>query len=571
MRLLLTLVVPLALAGSVAAQSITVDLALDDFTDFGGGQTVADLPGPDGHVTFREAVYAANNTPGPQTINFAIPFSEWSIFYNDRAVIRLDLMLYFSDSDTTVDFTTQTAFTGDTNPEGGEVALQYAGGTVYLPCLWLAAQRCLIRGLGNSFGNNTGGTLWITGSSNRVVGGVTGGLLLRGFNGTECRFNVIGGPNPGDGNVFAGRVDLLSNADDNVLIGNTFRGGMRIIGDTTYGTCDRNRVGGPTSAERNCLAGYGRYGEEGDPYGIQLEVSKAADTLIENNYVGTTNDGMAQYPGASGTRGIQLGIGADHTLVRDNLVAGILMVGGNHYQGLRFGIAIAVVASATNTILTGNRVGLAADGLSPIPCVEGIVVASDPNGSPLSVQIGGTDPGAANHVAFQETTGVRVSGTANGVNLSGNSIHDNGSLGIDLVGAAGFGVTANDPLDADTGGNQLQNFPVLTGATSLRVAGSNFSLTKVSGRLRSAPSQSYRVEFFANSTSDPSGHGEGETYLGWTTVSTDAQGNARFSVGLVMPDLAGQILSATATDALGNTSEFSEGLAISSLNPQSPR
>ncbi len=40
--------------------------------------TVADLPGPDGHISFGEAMIASNNTPGRQTIGFAIPTSEWT-------------------------------------------------------------------------------------------------------------------------------------------------------------------------------------------------------------------------------------------------------------------------------------------------------------------------------------------------------------------------------------------------------------------------------------------------------------------------------------------------------------
>jgi hypothetical protein len=127
------------LSALVTAQTVTVDLALDDFMDFGGAQRVADLPGPDGHVTLREAVTATNNTPGAQTIAFAIPTSQWSFFYSDRALIRLDNMIYVSDDDTTIDFSTQAIFTGDTNLLGGEVALQYAGPPAGIPSLWIAA------------------------------------------------------------------------------------------------------------------------------------------------------------------------------------------------------------------------------------------------------------------------------------------------------------------------------------------------------------------------------------------------------------------------------------------------
>lgn len=564
----------LAASAPAAAQSITVDLALDDFMDFGGGQTVADLPGPDGHVTLREAVTAANNTPGPQTIEFAIPVSEWSIFADDRAMIALDDIVFVRDNGTFLDFATQTAFTGDTNPSGNEVGLMYWGPPAGIPCLYVTADQCAVRGLDVTIGNNSGNGIWISGNYNTLVGCTTSGLRILGDHVTGGSFNRIGGSNPGEGNTFSSTVDILSNADDNVLLGNSFRWGLRIIGDTYYGTCDRTRLGGPTAAERNFLAGRGYWGVEGYPTGTQLQVHHATDTLIEGNFVGTTNDGLAKYPGHSGWGGIEIGTGAVRTTVRDNLVSGFVMIGADHYSGVRVGTALAVQASAANTVLTGNRIGLAADGLSPIPSVEGIVVTSDPNGTPLNVLIGGNAFADANSVAFHETAGVSVRGEATGVRISGNSIHDNGALGIDLlglVGSGGGGVTPNDPLDADVGGNGLQNFPVLTAALSMRLAGTSLQLTKVSGRLRSAANGAYLVEFFANAAADASGHGEGAQSLGTLTVLTDAQGNARFSASLVSLGLAGPLISATATDAAGSTSEFSVCVAAGKPGLQAPQ
>lgn len=540
------------LAASARAQTVTVDLARDDFMDFGGAQRVADLPGPDGHVTLREAVTAANNTPGPQTIAFAIPTSEWSIFYSDRALVRLENMLYVSDDATTLDFATQAAFTGDTNPDGGEVGLQYAGPPASIPCLWIAADDCLVRGLDVAFGNNFGNGIWLTGNANRVLGCTTTGLLIRGDYGGGA-FNVVGGTASGEGNRFSEGVDVLSRANDNVLIGNTFRWGLRISGDTFFGPCERNRVGGPSAGERNVLAGHGHYGEEGLPTGTQLEIFHARDTLVQGNYVGTTADGMAKFPGYSGSGGIAVGIGAERTLVRDNLVAGIAMTGANHYQGQRFGIGIAVVASASDTELLGNRVGLAADGVTPIPNVAGILAQADPNGAPGQVLVGGTAPGAANHVAFNETSGVRVGFGTSGVSIRGNSIHDNGALGIDLLDAGGAGVSANDALDADTeGGNHLQNHPVLA-----RVASAGGGLL-ARGELTSEPERAYVLDFYASPVPDPSGHGEGARFLGSLALATDASGRAPFLASLPgsVPD--GWFVSATATDvARGETSEFS--------------
>jgi hypothetical protein len=64
-------------AGMVQGETITVTTEADA-VDFSSPQTTAQLPGPDERVSFREAVIAANNTAGPQTITFAIPQSEFT-------------------------------------------------------------------------------------------------------------------------------------------------------------------------------------------------------------------------------------------------------------------------------------------------------------------------------------------------------------------------------------------------------------------------------------------------------------------------------------------------------------
>jgi hypothetical protein len=72
-----------------------------------------------------------------------------------------------------------------------------------------------------------------------------------------------------------------------------------------------------------------------------------------------------------------------------------------------------------------------------------------------------------------------------------------------------------------------------------------------------------RIEFFANHAPDPSGYGEGQTYLGFATVNTEGSGNASFTTTLAAPMPAGQpYLSATATDAAGNTSPFAADIFV---------
>src|SRR6185295_11521651 len=113
----------------------------------------------------------------------------------------------------------------------------------------------------------------------------------------------------------------------------------------------------------------------------------------------------------------------------------------------------------------------------------------------------------------------------------------------------------NDPMDADAGANGLQNYPVLLKAIR------SGPTTRVRGVLTSAPSAQYKLQFLASSSCHPSGHGEGERLLGSKSVSTDASGFARFAAAFAVPVAPGSFLTATATDAGGNTSEFSACVA----------
>jgi hypothetical protein len=70
------------------------------------------------------------------------------------------------------------------------------------------------------------------------------------------------------------------------------------------------------------------------------------------------------------------------------------------------------------------------------------------------------------------------------------------------------------------------------------------------------------VQFYANTLKAASGYGEGQTYLGSTNVVTDAGCNISFSVLLPATVPAGQFISAIATDANNNTSEFGTNATV---------
>jgi len=172
--------------------------------------------------------------------------------------------------------------------------------------------------------------------------------------------------------------------------------------------------------------------------------------------------------------------------------------------------------------------------------------------------VGGTAVGAGNVIAFQGGAGVFVaSGTRHQIRR--NTIFANAGLGIDL---APQGVTPNDAGDGDAGANNLQNFPVLTAVTSTATA------TTIAGSLNSVASSGFTIEFFRNLSCDGPVNGEGRLFLRAVAVTTNASGNASFSVTVTPAVPVGQIVTATATrTATGDTSESSVCRTASSLMP----
>jgi hypothetical protein len=192
----------------------------------------------------------------------------------------------------------------------------------------------------------------------------------------------------------------------------------------------------------------------------------------------------------------------------------------------------------------GNLIGADASGTQPLANLLGGVVIA--NGA-ADNWIGGTEPGAGNSVAFNGNTGIALFSLAGSGNaLLSNSVYSNDGLGIDL---GDDGVTLNDALDQDSGPNDLQNYPVITGVTPKGAS------VMIHGSFASTPSTTFRLEFFSSAACDPSGYGEGQAFLGFADVTTNPEGVASFNVPVTLP--GGAFVTATATNPAGSTSEFS--------------
>ncbi len=155
---------------------------------------------------------------------------------------------------------------------------------------------------------------------------------------------------------------------------------------------------------------------------------------------------------------------------------------------------------------------------------------------------------APNTIAYNSGAGVGVVGAdAVGNSIRGNSIYLNGNLGINFGGGWPL---ANHVGIVTSGPNLLQNAPEIASFT-------NGGTTNVQGSLSANPNSTYTVDFYANDVIDANYYGEGQEWIGAIQVTTDGAGNASFNANLTTPTAFGAIVTSTATDMNGNTSEFS--------------
>ncbi len=306
------------------------------------------------------------------------------------------------------------------------------------------------------------------------------------------------------------------------------------------------------------------------------------NNVIAGNFIGTDRHGTT----ALGNWGGLALLGGAH----DDLIGtngdGINDSGeGNVISGNEAGVILDSAGSVTvnavgsyRSVLAGNSIGTDANGDPMGNMGAGVAVLQ----GALAVRIGGPSAVQGNTIAYngasssslhydfasngtpyQHAPGVWIFtqvATPQGITVQGNSIFGDAGLGIDLGGSfpplAADGVTPNDPGDADTGPNGLQNSPVITSV----IVGPT---TRVVGTLSSRPNSTYTLDFYASTATDfgTDQIAEGRRYLGSGTVTTDASGIGAFDsatfanvLGATNP---GEGITATATDANGNTSEFS--------------
>lgn len=447
-------------------------------------------------------------------------------------------------------------------------------------------------------------------SSNSVQGNYIG-LNLAGETGTpgvntvlnagvrveNAPNNLIGGDVAGAGNVisntrgFAFSAGILvtgSPSLNTVIKGN-------LIGTNAAGLTDagNNRgievdlpatavIGGKAAAERNVIAG-------NDTDGILLTSVNSANSgpvaHIEGNYIGLAADGTTVL---ANNAGIRTDFNAPNQTIIGNVISGNTNAGidldtannqirGNRIgtdasgtldrgngTGIQFGAnatgnTVGGASVTTRNIISGNNLGIATNGSTGSNNqIQGNYIGTALNGtSALANSTDGIRLESSNNailgntIAFNTQKGVNILTAGTGNRISANSIFSNGTtaahVGIDL---GNDGVTANDSGDGDLANNH-QNYPVITGAGVF-----------VNGTLNSTANTTFTIEFFKQAVADTSGFGEGAIYIGSASVTTNGSGNVTFSFFPTTSLSPGQFITATATSAGGDTSEFSQAFQV---------
>lgn len=498
----------LAVAGTAPAASYTVDTSSDD-----GSAPFQICDSSPGNCSLRGAITRANANTGADDIAFAIPTSDSGyVAATQHWRIAPATELPLISDDLLIDGYTQPGATANTlaPDQGGsnaalKIELHGPGGSTTGLMVGNGSPRLTVRGLAiNRFGTNLSllapgphrvegcflGTD-ITGSQAIAANGNSMGIRQRGQ-------AVIGGTTP---------------AARNVISGNGYIGLWDESGTTTAQPSSvQGNLFGLAADGTTVLAGqdYGVYLSGAAPGGLFGGDSVAARNLFAGNELGafyfTGNTGAANAP-ATRIQGNVFGTDWSGTLARPN--------GANP--------ASPSQAQPTITVFRGGSCGVA---------------------------IGGNAAGEGNLIANGAAAGVHIA-NCTGAAVQGNAFRGN-RIGIDLS-ASSFadGITPNDAGDADSGGNRLQNFPVIDSAT---YSGGTVTLT-------------YRIDSTTANATYPLrvdiARGFGRQALATLLSDSYTSGNAQQprSVSIAVNDLLGQPVVLSATDAEGNTSEFySEGI-----------
>lgn len=513
-----------------------------------------------GVCTLRAAMSEANRHSGADTIVFNIPGTgAQTIQLSSRLPTLSD-----GSGGTTINGYSQPGAQPNTDGlvSNAQIRIQVRGnGPGAFDALQITSAGNVIRGLAFF---NMRRSLWLYGSGahHNVVAGNFLGTNAAGTFGLTVHYqyaygielengannNQVGGTSPADRNIISGNartgLDFNSDAtDNNVIYGNimglnpsgtarlqNLRHGIDMNSGPSY-----NIIGGTGAGQRNILSGNGQ--DQNDAFVAGIEISHSTLTgfnSVIGNCIGTTATcNSATSWSFNRHYGINIQDGANNNTVAYNVI-------GNNPQG-----GIRLTGSGTNrNQIHDNRIGISANNTAIPNSVFGIQIARGAKYTKVG----------PNNIITNSPYGVQILDDASDFQtVTQNSIYNNSKLGIDL--GPTLGVSQNDGGDGDSGPNQVLNWPVLKSAKTTQVTGT--------ACVDSVVPKPCRIEVFIaeRKTGDQGSgnYGQGKIFVGAGTTNS----NGTFSI-TISGVTVGQYLTATVTDAAGNTSEFSRNFQVSS-------
>jgi uncharacterized repeat protein (TIGR01451 family) len=278
--------------------------------------------------------------------------------------------------------------------------------------------------------------------------------------------------------------------------------------------------------------------------GEAIKIDGVSGCTIAGNYIGTDNAGAADEGNYSGI--IINGAGATGNKIGGSTDGARNLISGNVTNGI-------TIINANNNEISTNFIGTDATGSAGLGNGGHGVSLTGTTASTLI----GLQP---NRIAFNSLKGVEINGTGLANVIRTNEIYSNTGIAIDL---GADGPNPNTALDADTGANNLQNYPDISSAL---INGANVDVTVSLDSTSGASANFFVLDFYKADASSPS---QAATYLGASGCLTNPLVNQLISVPAGSLTVGGKIV-ATATAYSGaactgvseGTSELSPGYTV---------
>jgi parallel beta-helix repeat protein len=300
-------------------------------------------------------------------------------------------------------------------------------------------------------------------------------------------------------------------------------------------------------------------------YGIWIGV---ANVTVEGCYVGTDSRGTTAKP--NGLDGILIANGGVNAVIQDNLVS------GNEQIGIRlFG------ASTTGNLIRNNRVGTDVSGAFALPNnISGIELQQGAHDNVIEGNLVSGNVGIGIHLTDAETSGNSVRNNRVGTDIDGTNPLSNTSFGIALFNGpknnrigpdnrvtfnvmTGILIDGSDSFTSTVGNTVTENSINSNGDKGIRnFRGGNTELTPpvieavTPNAVSGTAAPGLKIEVFCDEED------EGSVFIG----AAEAGPTGSFSVQIPASLTLLHFFTATATDADGNTSEFSMPAVMTTLD-----